>query len=638
MPLTLDEVRACTMAALTQPPAWPEDNNYYAFKFTIYIDGSSSNPLLYNGPYVELTKGIVFWGDGSNTEYENVDDTSIDSRSPRDPSTYIRTTTLQHQYQTPGKYQVTILSDSSYNSFRACWFPKIRFSGSTSIKYEYRDNVNLISIDSPIPLSSLYSAHDQLRYSDPHARGFVNNFLFTKCINLNKIHKDLFKYVRDYWKEPKYIKDDGTMVTLKEQKPSYNETVIDLFRGSAVNQFSGCTSLKSIPIGLYKNTGIKSASSVFNGCRSLVNGLDSIFENCDRLYSLSSAFEGCVNLKKVPGNFIKKCKIIRSLTHCFYGCSGLTEVENFSLKDAWNDSFSGNDASISYCFYGCTSLKSIPDCLFSELHVDSGSTIAASYCFYNCKSLTKVPKRLFYDTDSPAFIKCFSYCSSITEICDEVFASCKKVTTFEECFSHCTALTIISDTIFVNCESVKTFYMCFYSCLSIESIPENLFSSCLNVTSFRSCFDYCKSITHIPERLFSNCPLVTNFRECFSDCESLLSIPERLFENCPLVTTFYDCFFHCAITSIPEGLFSRSTKAITFTACFMSNIKLEYVPETLFDNCESATNFGSCFASCSSINSFVPELWIKYPNADGNDCYLRCTKALNYSDIPSSWR
>ena len=65
---------------------------------------------------------------------------------------------------------------------------------------------------------------------------------------------------------------------------------------------------------------------------------------------------------------------------------------------------------------------------------------------------------------------------------------------------------------------------------------------------------------------------------------------------------------------------------------------LQAIPATLFDRVADATRFGSCFIGGGSITGPVPELWNQFPAAEGGGCFLGCTGASNFNDIPQSWK
>ncbi|MGN0464894.1 MAG: hypothetical protein ACI4F9_00925 [Lachnospiraceae bacterium] len=106
-----------------------------------------------------------------------------------------------------------------------------------------------------------------------------------------------------------------------------------------------------------------------------------------------------------------------------------------------------------------------------------------------------------------------------------------------------------------------------------------------NATDFSRCFYQCVLLTGIPENLFANCPNATDFSRCFEDCWSLASIPENLFANCP-----------------------------------------------------NATDFSRCFCYCGGLTGKVPELWKRVNVTKYRQCFLGCTSAANYTDIPYDWK
>ena len=121
------------------------------------------------------------------------------------------------------------------------------------------------------------------------------------------------------------------------------------------------------------------------------------------------------------------------------------------------------------------------------------------------------------------------------------------VTDFSYCFSGCTSLTSIPENLFATNTAVTTFNECFYYCTGLTSIPENLFSTNTAVTDFNECFYYCSGLTgNIPDNLFANCPNVTNFAYCFTSCSGLTSIPDNLFSTNTAVTNFAYCFTSCS--------------------------------------------------------------------------------------------
>ena len=203
-------------------------------------------------------------------------------------------------------------------------------------------------------------------------------------------------------------------------------------------------------------------------------------------------------------------------------------------------------------------------------------------------------------------------------------------------------------------EDVTDFSYCFSGCTSLTSIPENLFATNTAVTTFNECFYYCTGLTSIPENLFSTNTTVTDFNECFYYCSGLTgNIPDNLFANCPNVTNFAYCFTSCSgLTSIPDNLFSTNTAVTNFAYCFTSCSGLTSIPDNLFSTNTAVTNFGRCFINCRGLTGNVPVDNDGTPiyNRSGNgkpgyaivtsyiDCFYNCRGLTDYNSIPSGWR
>ena len=147
--------------------------------------------------------------------------------------------------------------------------------------------------------------------------------------------------------------------------------------------FSGCSSLKSIPL----NSSLTAiGKQAFKGCTSLEN--ITIPDKVTTIYDY--AFSGCTNLKKV--NMGASLKWIEK--GAFYGCNSLTDI---TFKRDLNSIHE-------YAFYGCSSLKSfdipnvsvIYDNTFrnctslEQVTISDGIWKIEDYAFYGCTSLKSV--------------------------------------------------------------------------------------------------------------------------------------------------------------------------------------------------------------------------------------------------------
>lgn len=137
---------------------------------------------------------------------------------------------------------------------------------------------------------------------------------------------------------------------------------------------------------------------------------------------------------------------------------------------------------------------------------------------------------------------------------------------------------------------------------------------------------------------YSGLKINTDFNNCFARCKNLSSVPYDLLYNNPKITKFQGGLQVTAIEAIPDGLFDKTTIIDQFYFCFYNCKGLKYVPKNLFDNSTNILSVMSLFQDCSSINTEVPELWLKFPNATHTSCYRGCTNALNYANIPADWK
>lgn len=156
---------------------------------------------------------------------------------------------------------------------------------------------------------------------------------------------------------------------------------------------------------------------------------------------------------------------------------------------------------------------------------------------------------------------------------------------------------------------------------------------------FMNLFTRCTSLTSIPQDLFKYNVNITQIGSCFQQCSSLLVIPIDLFKYNTKLAGVASCFSECSsLTSIPKDLFKYNTSVIYFNYCFENCTSLTTIPTDLFKYNTNAIGFNNCFYNCSNVTSAVPELWVSHPNANHTKCFYKCTKASNYSSIPSKWK
>ena len=232
---------------------------------------------------------------------------------------------------------------------------------------------------------------------------------------------------------------------------------------------------------------------------------------------------------------------------------------------------------------------------------------------------------LKFKDDATTLISCFSGCSQLTSIPENLFSNNTAVTSFSQTFYQCSGLTSIPANLFKYNTAVTNFSETFYGCSGLTSIPETLFKYNTAVTTFTSTFYACSQLTSIPANLFSNNTAVTSFSHTFNSCLGLTSIPANLFSNNTAVTSFYNAFNGCTgLTSIPANLFKYNTAVTDFMQTFL--------------NCTSLTG------NVPTDTDGTPIYNRSTPGKEGyaivtshTDCFYNCTGLTDYSSIPSSW-
>lgn len=301
-----------------------------------------------------------------------------------------------------------------------------------------------------------------------------------------------------------------------------------------------------------------------------------------------------------------------------WGQTGLRSVNlsrNYMLKSLAG---SGNGEFVSLesiSFSECTALTEIPEDLFA----DCSKLTALSLLFYNCTGLTSIPDGLFRGCSNvSSFIGTFENCSGITEIPEDLFSQCRQARDFGSTFYACTSLKAIPSGLFSACSKATLFSGTFAFCENLTEIPEGLFAFCPIVTDFSYTFNTCSSITEIPENLFSNCSKASSFNNTFTGCRKLKSIPSDLFAGCPDVIDFGGTFSYCTtIKEIPESLFSACGNVESFKGTFTKASSLEKIPAGIFDGNRKVKDFTQTFSECEKCTGESP-----YTAIDGTRYHL----------------
>ena len=419
--------------------------------------------------------------------------------------------------------------------------------------------------------------------------------------------------------------------------------------------FQRCTSLESVPAGLFDGfTKITQFNSIFNGCSSLRSVPSGLFATNVNVSQMSSAFAGCVSLEEVPDEFFKGLAKVTSFASMFDGCTGLRTVGS--------DVFAGCTActNISSMFKGCTSLENVSETAFSGMAKVSN----ISGIFLNCTSLKTVPAGIFSDlvaltnasnafsgsglVSAPAglfannpkitnFATIFKDCTNLVSAGDGLFAGAVAATSFKSAFDGCTSLETVGNifgtsTIMANiaCD------LLFNGCTSLKEIPSGLFDGLKSVNTFASTFAGCTSLASIPSGLFANQTIASTLtlQKCFSGCASLLSIPDNLFGAADRtnISTCLSMFEKCtSLSSVETNSFNvlKRTAGTTMTSLFEGCTAVTSVPDGLFK--ETVGTFSNVFKGCTSLRTVGSEVFNgEKPTALAN-LFVNCTSLNDVS-------
>lgn len=122
--------------------------------------------------------------------------------------------------------------------------------------------------------------------------------------------------------------------------------------------FDSCTSLTSIPAGLFDNcTAVKSFGSTFTNCTSLTSIPSGLFDNCTAVTRFNSAFWNCTSLTSIPAGLFDNCPNVTNFGYTFLKCTAITSA----VPKLWDTAKWPNVTDHEGCFHNCTSAANYAD-------------------------------------------------------------------------------------------------------------------------------------------------------------------------------------------------------------------------------------------------------------------------------------
>ncbi len=260
-------------------------------------------------------------------------------------------------------------------------------------------------------------------------------YIFAECKNLKTVPAKLFDHVTEassggfnniFYKSGIETIPAGLFTTC---------TKVDATSFEAV--FMGCPELHTVEGSIFPEvTTITSMRQIFYNCPKLVNIPADLFKPFGTAkLKFTNAFTGCTSLKSLPEGLFSTCTNTTHFTCTFADCTSLESIPENLLSAC---------AEVTYVdgmFVGCTALKTIPEKLFANC--PKIGTFEET--FAECTALESIPEKLFSalseSTKSVTFTKCFYGCSALKSIPASLFDAVRRINFIDNCFNGCTALT-----------------------------------------------------------------------------------------------------------------------------------------------------------------------------------------------------
>ncbi|MCM1552115.1 MAG: BspA family leucine-rich repeat surface protein [Butyrivibrio sp.] len=276
--------------------------------------------------------------------------------------------------------------------------------------------------------------------------------------------------------------------------------VKDYYRAPWYNQRS------KIKTAVIRITGLKDASHMFDGCKSLTSLDLSSFETRN-VTDMEGMFNGCGSLKILDLSGFDTCNVT-NMSGMFTGCSGLKSLDLSSFDTR-------NVTAMSSMFWKCSGLTSLDLSSFG-----TGSVSEMYNMFTGCSSLTSLDLSSFDTHNVTKMNHMFDTCSSLTSLDLSSFDT-SSVTTMEYMFNDCKCLTSLDLSSFDTSNVTSMGYM-FYDCYNLASIDLSSFDT-RNLMYRDRMFSFCRSLKSLDLSSF-DAGKVKNDIQMFDGCINLILI------------------------------------------------------------------------------------------------------------------
>ncbi len=317
-------------------------------------------------------------------------------------------------------------------------------------------------------------------------------YIFSECVNLKTVPAKLFDHATEassggfnnvFYKSGIETIPAGLFATC---------TKVDATSFEAI--FMGCPELHTIEGSVFpESTTITSMKQMFYNCPKLVNIPADLFKPFGTAkLKFTNTFTGCTSLKTLPEGLFATCSKATHFAGTFTDCTALESLPTDLLSAC------GEAKYVERMFLGCTSLKSIPEGLFAGCP----KIERFEETFAECTALGTIPEKLFSaigtTTTSVTFAKCFYGCSALKSLPAGLFDTVRRISFIDYCFADCTSLTGESPYTVIGEEKVHLYERVqgedFPRVPSNKTAHAGCFSGCIGLSDYANMPDEWKTI------------------------------------------------------------------------------------------------------------------------------------------------
>ena len=324
--------------------------------------------------------------------------------------------------------------------------------------------------------------------------------------------------------------------------------------GGVIEWFMGCTSLQSIPSGLFLNMTGNAATEAFRGCTSLISTSTGPLVPLGTVYH-TSMFRECSKLTTIGDSIFGQGGGTDDFHAVFMDCTAYTNSSGFQSTDS----------------------------PFKR----STNAIYMQWTFANCSNLSTASLLWFrYCTKVQSFESCFESCTNLRTYSMAMFAWSTSLTRMKGTFYNCIYLSAPDAGV---SQSVTIIDYIFGNCKSVFNLDQFDLSYHTNLQSAAHAFEG-SGVEKTSYRLFRGCNRLTNLTGAFKNCTNLKSFGYNGYYTPNPTTGVGPTEVHISYMFEDTAFYSVNYPALDCTEMFLGCSNLQ--------------------AGTSSIGGYLVALWV----------------------------